>query len=432
MSTRSTPDSSQRRFAESIVRRIVEQHHIAYFAGGCVRDGLLGIPPADYDIATSATPEQVRGIFGQHKTLFVGAAFGVVCVHQRIDSILHQVEVATFRSDGVYSDGRRPDRVAYTTPEGDAQRRDFTINGLFYDPMTDRIIDFVDGQKDLERRVLRSIGDAHARFSEDKLRLLRAVRIAARFDLQIEETTRAAIVAMAPEIQVVSPERIAAEMRKMLLPPSRSISIQLLDEYGLMSKVFPELAGILSNAAHREKTFNRLSRLKDKDFVAALAILCYSILENASESNYTSAAKRLVDSLQFQWKLSNDDAAALKFSLVNAPTLFAAEEVKWSALQPVLISPYVHPALNFARAVLLEGHDHDRQLDRCRASLTLPPTELDPPPFVDGNLLISLGLPTGPEFARLIKSARIAQLDGDLPTLDAALEWVRRNCQPVL
>ncbi len=430
MSTRSAYDSSQRRFAESIVRRIVEQHHIAYFAGGCVRDDLLGIPPSDYDIATSATPEQVRAIFGQHRTLFVGAAFGVVCVHQRIDSILHQVEVATFRSDGDYSDGRRPDRVEYTTPEGDAQRRDFTINGLFYDPMTEKVIDFVDGQKDLDQRILRAIGDAHARFSEDKLRLLRAVRIAARFGFQIEAKTAAAIAAMAPEIQVVSPERIAAEMRKMLLHPSRTTAIQLLEQFGLLQTVFPELTQHFAKKPQREKTLLRFARLEQEDFIAALAILCYSALEHGPASEYISATKQITSNLKSRWRLSNDDAAALEFSLVSAPVLFDTGQAKWSALQPILISPFVNHALNFVSAVLLEASGQDRLLDRCKAALTLPPTELDPPPLVDGKLLISLGLPTGPEFARLIKLARIVQLDGELRTHKEAVNWARQHCQP--
>jgi len=432
MSTQSAYDSSQRRFAESIVRRIVEQHHIAYFAGGCVRDNLLGIPPSDYDIATSATPEQVRGIFGQHRTLFVGAAFGVVCVHQRIDSILHQVEVATFRSDGDYSDGRRPDRVEYTTPEGDAQRRDFTINGLFYDPIAGKVIDFVNGQKDLDQRILRAIGDAHARFSEDKLRLLRAVRIAARFGFQIEAKTASAIAAMAPEIQVVSPERSAAEMRKMLVDPSRTVAIQLLDQFGLLHTVFPELSQVYAETLRRGKTQMRLSRLAQEDFVAALALLCYSALEHEATSEYISTVKQMTSNLKSRWRLSNEDAAALEFSLASAPVLFDAEQAKWSALQPILVSPFVNHALNFVSAVLFEANDHDRLLDRCKAALTLPPNELDPPPFVDGKLLISLGLPTGPEFARLIKLARIAQLDGELRTHQEASNWARQHCKPYL
>ncbi len=409
------------------MRQIVEQHHIAYFAGGCVRDDLLGIQPADYDIATSATPEQVRSIFGPHRTLLVGAAFGVICVHQRIDGVLYQAEVATFRSDGEYSDGRRPDRVDYTTPELDAQRRDFTINGLFFDPLTKEVIDFVGGQEDLANRVLRAIGDPHARFSEDKLRLLRAVRIAARFSMDIEAVTLNAIVEMASEISVVSPERIAAEMRKMLEHPHRASAVRLLYEFQLLESVFLDFAKPLADPMLLQKTLARLEAIAEPDFVASLAVLSYASLESLELSQRISAARHLVDHLKIQWRLSNDDAAGLEFTLLNAHVFFSADRAKWSILQPLLVSPHVRNALTFTSSVLRVEHGHDKLLERCRASLMLPRIELDPAPLVDGQLLISLGLPTGPVYARLIKLGRSAQLDGELRTRDEAIEWVRKQ-----
>ncbi len=174
-------DQGAREFALRIANELHRQGYLAYFAGGCVRDQILGISPHDYDIATDARPEQVREIFGARNTLLVGASFGVVCVHGFVGKTRHQVEVATFRSDGVYSDGRHPDSVHFAPPELDAQRRDFTINGLFFDPISDQVIDFVGGVEDIRAGILRSIGDPHHRFGEDKLRLLRAIRFAARF-----------------------------------------------------------------------------------------------------------------------------------------------------------------------------------------------------------------------------------------------------------
>ncbi len=432
MTTRPDSDSPERRFAENILRQIVEQHHIAYFAGGCVRDDLLGIPPTDYDIATSATPEQVQAIFGPHRTLLVGAAFGVICVHQRISGILYQVEVATFRSDSGYSDGRRPDRVDFTTPERDALRRDFTINGLFFDPIDQKVIDFVDGQKDLERGVLRAIGDPHARFSEDKLRLLRAVRIAARFQFEIESETRSAIMEMASQINIVSPERIAAEMRKMLEHSNRANAVRLLAHFGLLRVIFPEIAPSLSDSSILEMTVSRLEPITQKNFVAAVAVLCYPSVERLPSSNYATAARQLVASLRTRWRFSNEDAAALSFTLVNTPVFLAADHAKWSILQPLLVSPFVDNALHFVGAILLTDHSNDRLLDGCRKALALPLAELNPEPLVDGQLLMSLGLPTGPLYARLIKLGRAAQLDGELRTREEALEWARQQCRSAL
>ncbi len=429
MSTRLASDSTHRQFAENIVRQIVGQHHIAYFAGGCVRDSLLEIPPSDYDIATSATPDQVRAIFGPHRTQLVGAAFGVICVHDRIRGELYQVEVATFRSDGEYSDGRRPDRVEYTTPELDAQRRDFTINGLFFDPLTNQIIDFVGGQEDLKRRLLRAIGNPRARFSEDKLRLLRAVRIAARFQLEIDAETQSAMIAMASEIHTVSPERIAAEMRKMLEHPHRAVAVRLLNEFQLLDPVFPEFARPLAEAKALQETLARLEAISCPDFAASLAVLGYSALEGIEAHKRESQVRRLVENLKIRWRVSNDDAAAIEFILSNADTFFDAHRAKWSVLQPVLISPYVQHAMCFASAVLRTAHGNDEKLDRCRKGLELARDDLNPMPLVDGRLLISLGLPTGPLYARLIKLGRAAQLDGELKTQDEAIEWVRKQCR---
>jgi poly(A) polymerase len=229
----------QREFAVDVVAKLRAAGFEAYWAGGCVRDQLLGREPKDFDVATDARPDEIRGIFGFRRTVAVGEAFGVIKVVGRKPE--GEVEVATFRQDASYSDGRHPDSVRFSTPEADAQRRDFTINGLFYDPLDDRVIDFVGGQEDLARRMVRAIGDARARFAEDKLRLLRGVRIAATFDFTLEPATRDAIKAMADQITVVSAERIAAEMRLMLVHPRRARALELLRELGLLKIILPEV-----------------------------------------------------------------------------------------------------------------------------------------------------------------------------------------------
>src|SRR4051812_30998530 len=206
---------SLREDAEAVLRRLREAGHVAYFAGGCVRDTLLGLQPKDWDVATDAPPQRVRQLFP--RTQAVGAAFGVILVRQA-DS---QIEVATFRTDVSYEDGRRPTAVKFTTAEEDAKRRDFTINGVFFDPIENKVIDYVGGQEDLKNKILRAIGEPNLRFEEDHLRLLRAVRFAARFDLSIDPTTTAAIKAHADNLKRISPERIADELRRMFASATR-------------------------------------------------------------------------------------------------------------------------------------------------------------------------------------------------------------------
>src|SRR3989440_7172691 len=226
-------------FAISIVCTLREHSHRAYLVGGCVRDLLLGREPADYDVATSATPEQVMRIFPE--TYAVGAQFGVVLVPAPDDALQSRtVEVATFRSDLGYSDGRRPDEVRFSRdPEEDVARRDFTINGMMLDPEKNEVLDFVGGRKDLEDGIIRAIGDPERRFTEDKVRMLRAVRFAARFDFEIEAQTMAAIQRHAHEIQVVSCERVRDELTKMLTEGRARRAFLLLDQSGLLGEVLP-------------------------------------------------------------------------------------------------------------------------------------------------------------------------------------------------
>jgi poly(A) polymerase len=232
--------SSQREFALDIVRKLRAAGYDALWAGGCVRDQLLGLVPKDYDVATSATPDQIRDVFGRRRTLPIGAAFGVITVLGPRSA--GQIEVATFRADAAYSDGRHPDSVTFTTAEHDAERRDFTINGLFYDPIAETVVDYVGGQQDLRDRIIRAIGDPRLRLTEDKLRMLRAVRFAATFRFEIEPETFRAIQEMAGDITSVSAERIGMEIRRMLLDPNRAVALELLKESGLLAHVLPEVA----------------------------------------------------------------------------------------------------------------------------------------------------------------------------------------------
>ncbi len=237
----------QRRFAVEVVEELRGAGFTAYWAGGCVRDQLVARTPWDYDVATDAKPDEIRRLFGRHRTLAIGAAFGVITVLGPAEA--GQVEVTTFRRDADYSDGRHPDRVTFSSPEEDARRRDFTINGMFYDPLADHIIDFVGGEADLRARIVRAIGDARERFTEDKLRMLRAIRFATLFGFELEPATEAAIREMAAEITVVSAERIAAEIEIMLVHANRARAVRLMAETRLLNAVLPEVGDRRSEAS---------------------------------------------------------------------------------------------------------------------------------------------------------------------------------------
>src|SRR5688572_8510214 len=229
-----------RAFAVEVVGRLRACGFEALWAGGCVRDQLLGLVPKDYDVATSARPEQIREVFGHRRTLPIGAAFGVISVVGPRGA--GHIEVATFRRDAEYLDGRHPSGVTFTNAEEDARRRDFTINGIFYDPLVEKVIDYVGGQQDLENRLVRAIGDPRQRLAEDKLRMLRAIRFAATFEFALDGETLTAIMQQADELTVVSVERIAAELRRMLVHPQRRRAMELLRQSRLLDVVFPEVA----------------------------------------------------------------------------------------------------------------------------------------------------------------------------------------------
>ncbi len=339
--------AAQRELAHNVLRRLREAGYEALWAGGCVRDQLLGRAPKDYDVATNATPEEIRALFGRRHTLAIGAAFGVVAVLG--PKHLGMIEVTTFRRDAEYSDGRHPDAVIFSTPEEDAQRRDFTINGLFYDPVEDRIIDYVEGLADLERRVVRAIGDPRARFTEDKLRMVRAVRFAAGFDFAIDQETLAAIDEMADTISVVSPERVAQEMRKMLVDPSRAIAVELLRRTRLLAALLPGVDDVVtaqaSGPAAWEHIRKMLAALIEPGFSTALAAILHVLDEprvGKTMAEPSRAAPPSVGAAQEvgeRWRLSNKERDLTGWLLTHHGRLAQAADQPWSKLQPLLIEP---------------------------------------------------------------------------------------------
>lgn len=431
------PLSSPQQFAVEVVRQLRAAGYQALFAGGCVRDQLLGSEPKDYDVATDATPDQVIAAFPNRKTLSIGAAFGVIAVVGLRGTGV--VEVATFRRDLAYSDGRRPDGVEFCSPEEDAERRDFTINGMFYDPIEERVLDYVGGQEDLRRGVIRAIGDPHARFTEDKLRLLRAVRFTARLEFQLDEHTKTAIQELAPQLATVSVERIADELRKMLTVPRRAQGCRLLHETNLLPVIFPEWQTVLEQGSAGNEAWHsvlaELAGLDQPAFSLALAVLLAPLpsllpeFANQPPGKPSRIARdpatRCVQQIGRRLKLSNDEIDATAWLVRHQHALHESATQPWSAVQPLLIMPWASALLHWSDVRAQIRGQSSASLDWCRERLAWPREQLDPPPLLTGDDLIRGGIKPGPHFTGLLAELRAKQLDGQLTTTEAAWEWVR-------
>jgi poly(A) polymerase len=402
--------SIQRELALDITRRLREAGFEALWAGGCVRDQLLGREPKDYDVATNARPEEVQKLFGNRRTLAFGAAFGVIAVTSRN---CPPVEVATFRSDGAYLDGRHPSSIVFTTAEHDAQRRDFTINGMFFDPLAEQVIDYVGGKADLAAQIVRAIGEPQARFTEDKLRMLRAVRFATTFDFALDGETQRAILAMAPEITVVSAERIGAELTRLLCHPNRSRGLKLLHECGLLAVLFPELENAANaNSKDWQESIRSLDKLRTENISTATAALLYPFRTVITPAEW---ARR--------YRFSNKEIELAQWLVKQLPRIADAVNLPWPGLQRILIHEGTGELLALARAVL--GAE-DAGLQRAEQAFALPLENLNPLPLVTGDDLIRHGFQPGPHFAALLTAVRDAQLDGEITTQTAAIELARR------
>jgi poly(A) polymerase len=437
---------TEREFAITVVRRLRDVGYQALWAGGCVRDELLGLIPKDYDVASNARPEEVRSLF--RHTVAVGMSFGVIkVIGPRQDGGYLEAEVATFRNDGVYSDGRRPDAVVFSTAEEDAQRRDFTINGMFFDPLENRLIDYVGGQEDLQRRVLRAIGDAPARFSEDKLRLLRGVRLATRFDLSIEPATRAAMQAMAPQIHAVSAERIADELRQLLVHPRRAAGLNLLFDVGLVPPLLPELVpmkGLPQGPPsaptgdlwdHVMKVLELLG--PEASFPLAFATLLHDVGKPRCVGRgpdrwtfhyHEHIGKRMAEELCLRLKLSNAERERIEWLVEKHQFLCDARNMKPSKLKTILDHPGIGQLLALHRADALASGRSIDHVEFCEGLLREWSRDvLNPEPLLTGDdLRKELDLKPGPLFKKLLDAVREAQLDGAIQTREQALELVKQ------
>lgn len=409
-----TSAEKQREFAVRLVRQLREAGFTAYWAGGCVRDQLLGRTPKDYDIATDATPRQIRELFGYRRTLAIGAAFGVITVVGPKEA--GQVEVTTFRQETTYSDGRHPDSVSFSDAREDASRRDFTINGMFYDPVEQQVIDFVGGRHDLERRLIRAIGDPEARIAEDKLRMLRAVRFAAAFGFEMDEKTLEAVRRRAGEIVVVSAERIAEEMRRMLVGSGRGRAVRLLLDTGLAARVLPEIVPSTQREGESlDRSLQVLERLDSPGFPLSLAVLLIGrVLPLA------------VEEICRRWKLSNKESDCVRWLIAHHGAIRDAPRKLWSEIQPVLVAPGAEDLLALVDAEAKLGEAAAEDVAWCRGRRARPRHEWDPPPILTGEDLKRHGLKPGPAFSRLLARIRKSQLDDEIATTEQALDLVDR------
>jgi poly(A) polymerase len=415
----------KREFAVEVVRKLQQAGFTALWAGGCVRDLLLGHPPDDYDVATSARPDEVRDLFGKNRTLAIGASFGVILVHGSRRAGAGDIEVATFRTEGPYLDGRRPEHVAFATPEEDAFRRDFTINGMFYDPLAEQVLDYVGGRQDLDRHVLRAIGDPRARFTEDKLRMLRAVRMTARFDFAIDPATAMAVREMADEILVVSSERIAQELKKMLVHLRRSAAMRLADELGLLPVILPELVPALTEPGNRRwlRTLSMLDRLEEPSFELALATLFVSAITDPDRAALITSVTWICQRL----KLSNRELQRLCWLVQHHGDIEGAPQMRLSQLKRLFAEPGIAELLTLARVAAECGLGKLEPVEFCERTLAnTPADEIDPPPLITGNDLIQAGLSPGVRFKELLDAVRDAQLEGTIGTRDEALALAKK------
>ena len=397
--------------ARRVVKTLVARGHSAYLAGGCVRDLLLHRTPKDYDVATSAKPELVVAAF--EKTVAVGKSFGVITVLGESASV--QVEIATFRHDGPYSDGRHPDSVRFTNAEEDALRRDFTINALFLEPESGEVIDYVSGVRDLEAKIIRAVGDPAVRFHEDKLRLLRAIRFACALNFDIDDETLDAIKRMAPQIAVCSKERIRAELDKMLTNIGRGWALRLLLETGLLAAVLPPIAALAPESLSRAGTC--LDLLGNPPPLAlSWAVLLFEL-----------GAPAAVNTLH-ELKCANDLIARVNALIADAPQLAALESLGVAQQKRLLRKSGIEEDLELLRVRAIAGAAPASAAKRAPQILAQRKAEgLWPKVPLNGNDLAAMGIKQGPIFKELLNALENEVLEGRCLTKEEAREFVEQR-----
>lgn len=425
-----------------IAETLRKKGHTTYFAGGCVRDFLMNKEPQDIDIATSAHPEQVEALFP--KTIPVGKQFGVILV-------LHNekpFEVATFRTEGGYVDGRHPGHIAFSVPEEDARRRDFTVNGLFYDPFEKKILDFVGGQEDLKAKRIRAIGNPDERFSEDKLRLLRAVRFSSSLGFEIEKGTWEAVCKNAALIHQVSPERIRDEIVKIFTRPNPARGLDLLSDSGLLKEILPEVEKMKgceqSPDYHPEgdvyvHTRLLLEKLENPSLVLALGALFHDVgkpvtfqVKDGKIRFYEHApiGARMTRGIMKRLRFSGDEIEAVAECVDNHMKFGDVQKMRSGKLKMFVTRPTFETEMEIHRIDCASSHGMLDNYYFLKEKLKeYAKEELKPKAFLNGHDLMALGMPGGPDMKRVLEDAYLLQLENTLKSKDEALEWARKEIQ---
>jgi len=433
---------TQRKIAIEILKRLQQAGHESFFVGGCVRDQLRGVTPQDYDIATGAHPEQVQALFPN--TVGVGKNYGVIIVLQGGG----QFEVATFRVEDEYQDGRRPMEVLFSDAKKDASRRDFTVNGLFFDPVTDTVHDWVGGQKDLKQRIIRTIGQPEERFAEDHLRLLRAIRFAAQLDYHIEPVTLAAVQAQASLIGSVSAERVRDELCKLFSPPHAACGLDLLLESGLLKHVLPELAATIdcdqSPDFHPEgSVFNHIRLMlslipKDASPLLPWTVLLHDIAKPQTNSVANDGRIHFHGHEKIGAEMAEKILRRLHFPRVDIETVVQivchhmqfkdAKEMRKSTLRRMLLRSNFDLELEQHRLDCLGSHGKLDIYDFvCEQKLLFEKKPVLLSPLVNGKDLLDLGIKSGPLMGELLDEIKDKQLSEDFSTREEALNWVKEK-----
>lgn len=431
--------------ARGMVDRLRAAGHVAYFAGGCVRDLLLGKTPKDFDIATSARPEEVQKIFA--RTYAVGAHFGVIVVLEKDV----QVEVATFRSDGAYLDGRRPANVQFSSPEEDARRRDFTINGMFYDPPNESVIDFVGGREDLAAGRVRAIGEPAERFAEDRLRLLRAIRFATVLEFEIEPATWSALVEAAAGISEISAERIREELARIFLSPQRVRGWELLDRSGLMQLILPEVAAMKGceqppqyhpEGDVFEHTRIMLALLPDEvSLPLVFSVLFHDIGKPPTATvdetgrirfnGHDREGAEMTDALMQRLRFSRAEIDATVEAVRQHMVFKDVPNMRIAKLKRFMARPTFVDELELHRVDCASSHgmlDNYEFLKEKANEFAHEP--IIPPPLLRGEDLMTLGMKPGRRFGEILEEIETMQLEGTLRNHEEALAWVKQKHPP--
>ena len=429
--------------AQKIAQTLQQAGHTCYFTGGCVRDSLLNKSPKDYDIATSATPKQVRKIFPKSDS--IGAHFGVILV--RVHGLAF--EVATFRTDGTYSDNRRPNSVTFSSPQEDASRRDFTVNGLFQEPLTGEIIDFVNGSADIDQKIIRAIGNPVDRFQEDALRLMRAIRFATKLDFEIEPATWDAICENAHLLGHIAAERIQAELNQILLHKDRARGLDLMVQSGLIRHCIPEVLDLQGCEqpphfhpegdvyVHTKIMLNMLSG--EPSLELCLAVLLHDIGKpstysyNPEEdrirfSGHDQVGAEMAEVILKRLKYSNKTIEEVCAMVKNHMNFMNVRFMKTSKVKRFMARPTYQQEMELHRVDCGSSNGITENYDFLRAKEQEFAAEpLIPPPLISGKDLISLGYPPGPDFKPIIEAIQNEQLEGKLSTKEQAIDWLSEN-----